>query len=80
MDDRKWSIRSESGGVRVSGTSAHRVIAYRVVTSVTLKLKDFSKVGLLTEQLANIEETQDQSLSYTLEEIEQARARPLMTR
>jgi uncharacterized protein len=56
-------------------SSRHRVIAYRVVTSVTLKLKDFSKVGVLTEQLANIEETQDQSLSYTLEEIEQAKSK-----
>lgn len=53
----------------------HRVLAYRVVTSVTLKLRDFAKVGALTEQLANIEETQDQSLSYTLEEIEQAKSK-----
>ncbi|MGE5324856.1 MAG: SIMPL domain-containing protein [Actinomycetota bacterium] len=53
----------------------HKVIAYQVVTSVTLKLKDFSKVGVLTEQLANIEETQNQSLSYTLEDIEQAKAK-----
>lgn len=56
-------------------SSRHKVIAYRVVSSVTLKLKDFSKVGALTEQLANIEETQDQSLSYTLEEIEQAKSK-----
>ena len=51
----------------------HKVIAYHVVTSVTLKLKDFSKVGVLTEQLADIEETQNQSLSYTLEDIEEAK-------
>jgi uncharacterized protein len=56
-------------------SSRHKVIAYRVVSSVTLKLKDFSKVGALTEELANIEETQDQSLSYTLEEIEQAKSK-----
>jgi uncharacterized protein len=53
----------------------HKVIAYRVVTNVTLKLKDFSKVGALTEQLANVEETQDQSLSYTLEGIEEAKSK-----
>lgn len=53
----------------------HRVIAYQVVTSVTLKLKDFSKVGILTEQLSAIEATQNQSLSYTLEDIEQAKAK-----
>jgi uncharacterized protein len=53
----------------------HKVIAYRVVTSVTLKLKDFSKIGALTEQLANIEETENQSLNYTLEDIEQAKSK-----
>lgn len=54
-------------------SSRHKVIAYRVVTSVMLKLKDFSKVGALTEELANIEETQNQALSYTLEEIDEAK-------
>ena len=53
----------------------HKVIAYRVVTSVTLKLKDFSKIGTLTEQLSSIEETQNQSLNYTLEDIEQAKSK-----
>ena len=52
-----------------------KVLAYRVVTSVTLKLRDFAKVGALTDQLANIEETQNQSLSYTLEEIEDAKVK-----
>jgi uncharacterized protein YggE len=53
----------------------HKVIAYRVVTSVTLKLKDFSKIGALTEQLASIEETENQSLNYTLEDVEQAKSK-----
>jgi uncharacterized protein YggE len=53
----------------------HKVIAYRVVTSVTLKLKDFSKIGALTEQLASISETENQSLNYTLEDIEQAKSK-----
>jgi uncharacterized protein YggE len=53
----------------------HKVIAYRVVTSVTLKLKDFSKIGALTEQLASIEETENQSLNYMLEDIEQAKSK-----
>ncbi len=52
-----------------------RVLGYRVVNDVTLKLHDFSKVGVLTEQLAAIEDTQNQSLSYTLEDIEQAKAK-----
>jgi uncharacterized protein len=53
----------------------HRIIAYRVVTNVKLKLRDFSKVGPLTEQLANIEEASNQSVEYTLEDIDQAKAK-----
>jgi len=53
----------------------HRVLGYRVVTDVTLKLHDFAKVGALTEQLAAIEDTQNQSLTYTLDDIEQAKAK-----
>src|SRR5215472_79975 len=53
----------------------HKVIGYRVTTNITLKLRDFSKVGGLTGQLADIEETQNQSLNYILEDIEQAKAK-----
>jgi uncharacterized protein YggE len=53
----------------------HKVIGYRVASDVTLKLRDFTKIGALTEQLANIEDTQNQSVNYTLEDIEQAKAK-----
>lgn len=53
----------------------HKVIGYRVSSDVTLKLRDFKKVGAITEQLANIEDTQNQSVNYTLEDIEQAKAK-----
>ena len=53
----------------------HKVIGYRVISDVTLKLKDFTKVGTLTEQLADVEDTQNQSVTYTLEDIEQAKAK-----
>jgi hypothetical protein len=53
----------------------HKVIGYRVSSDVSLKLKDFTKVGTLTEQLADIEDTQNQSVNYTLEDIEQAKAK-----
>ena len=53
----------------------HKVIGYRVSSDVTLKLRDFKKVGNMTEQLADIEETQNQSVTYTLEDIEQAKAK-----
>ena len=53
----------------------HRVVAYRVTTTVKLKLRDFNKVGPLTEQLANIEEASNQSIEYTLEDMDQAKAK-----
>ncbi|HEY1527962.1 MAG TPA: SIMPL domain-containing protein [Candidatus Angelobacter sp.] len=53
----------------------HKVIAYRVTSDVTLKMRDFTKIGVLTEQLADIEDTQNQSVTYTLEDIEQAKAK-----
>jgi hypothetical protein len=53
----------------------HKVLAYRATSDVTLKLRDFSKAGELLGQLANIEDTQNQSISYTLEDIEQAKAK-----
>jgi hypothetical protein len=46
-----------------------------VDTTITLKLRDFSKIGPITDQLADIEEAQSQSLSYTLEDIEQAKSK-----
>lgn len=52
-----------------------KVIAYRVTADMTLKLRDFSKAGELIGQLANIEDTQNQSVTYTLEDIEQAKAK-----
>ncbi len=53
----------------------HKVIGYRVTSDVTLKLRDFKKIGIITEQLADIEDTQNQSVNYTLEDIEQAKAK-----
>ncbi len=53
----------------------HKVLAYRATSNVTLKLRDFTKLGDLIEQLANIEDTQNQSIAYTLEDIEQAKAK-----
>jgi len=53
----------------------HKVVGYRVTSDVTLKLRDFKKIGTITEQLADIEDTQNQSVNYTLEDIEQAKAK-----
>ena len=48
-------------------TPKHTIVGYHVSSSVTLKLKDFAKVGTLVDGLSNIEDTANQSLSYTLE-------------
>jgi uncharacterized protein len=50
-----------------------KVVAYRVTTDVTLKLKDFSKVGPITQQLADANVTESQTLSYILEDMEEAK-------
>jgi len=50
-----------------------KVIGYRVSTDVTLKLKDFSKVGPLTQQLADANVSESQTLSYTLEDMDDAK-------
>ena len=52
-----------------------KVIAYQVTTSVSLKLKDFSKIGALTQQLADADVSDSQSLSYTLDNIDEAKAK-----
>src|SRR5579863_440621 len=51
----------------------HRVIGYRVVSNVRVRLHEFSKVGVLTQQMAEIDSTENQSLSYTLENVEAAK-------
>lgn len=53
----------------------HRVIGYQVTTSVSLKLKDFSKIGAVTQQLADASVGESQSLSYTLDSTEDAKGK-----
>ncbi len=50
-----------------------RVIGYRVTTDVTLKLKDFAKVGPITQQLAEANVSETQTASYTLENMDEAK-------
>jgi uncharacterized protein len=50
-----------------------RVVGYRVATDVRLKLKDFSKVGPITQQLADANVSESLALSYTLENIDEAK-------
>ena len=50
-----------------------KVIGYRVTTDVTLKLKDFSKVAPITQQLADANVSESQTLSYALQDMDDAK-------
>jgi uncharacterized protein len=50
-----------------------KIVGYRVTTDVTLKLKDFSKVAPITQQLADANVSESQILTYTLEDIDEAK-------
>ncbi len=52
-----------------------KIIAYRVSAEVTLKLKDFTKVAPLVQQFSELDVTGNQSVSYTLEEIDVAKTK-----
>ena len=52
-----------------------RVVGYRVSNSVSLKLKDFAKVGPIVQQLGAQEFNENVNLSYTLEDIDAAKLR-----
>ena len=56
-------------------TPQHKLIGYRVSTTVQLKLKDFTKVGPIVEQFAGIDTAGDQTVSYTLEETDAAKVK-----
>jgi hypothetical protein len=53
----------------------HKIIGYQVTTSVSLKLKDFSKIGPITQQLADASVGESQSLSYTLDSTDEAKGK-----
>ncbi len=53
----------------------HKVTGYQVTTSVSLKLKDFSKIGPVTQQLADASVSESQSLSYTLDSTDEAKSK-----
>lgn len=53
----------------------HKVIGYQVNTSVRIKLKDFAKIGPVTEQLADASVSDSQSLSYTLDSTDEAKGK-----
>ena len=53
----------------------HKLIGYQVTTSVSIKLKDFAKIGPITQQLADASVSDNQSLSYILDSNEEAKSK-----
>lgn len=56
-------------------TAKRKLVGYRVESSVSVKVKDFSKVAPITQQLADMDVTQNQTLSYTLDDVDAAKAK-----
>ncbi|HEX3353596.1 MAG TPA: SIMPL domain-containing protein [Terriglobales bacterium] len=56
-------------------TAKRKLVAYRVNANVSLKLKDFAKIAPIVQQLADSDVTENQSLNYTLEDIDAAKAK-----
>jgi len=56
-------------------TAKRKLIAYRVNANVSLKLKDFSKIAPIVQQLADTDVSENQSLNYTLEDMDAAKAK-----
>jgi uncharacterized protein YggE len=56
-------------------TAKRKLVGYRVNANVSLKLKDFSKVAPIVQQLADTDVSENQSLNYTLEDMDAAKAK-----
>ena len=52
-----------------------KLVGYRVSTAVRLKLKDFSKISPILEQLSAMDYTEGLSLSYTLDNLDAAKVK-----
>src|SRR3989441_2592949 len=56
-------------------TAKRKLVGYRVNTNVSLKLKDFSKIAPIVQQLADTDITENQNISYMLDDIDAAKTR-----
>jgi uncharacterized protein YggE len=56
-------------------TPKRKLVGYRVNSSISVKLKDFAKVGPVTQDLFNLDVTDSQSVSYILEDMDAAKVK-----
>lgn len=52
-----------------------KLVAYRGNSNVTLKLKDFTKVGPILQGIADLDVTENQQISYILDNIEEGKVK-----
>jgi uncharacterized protein YggE len=52
-----------------------KLVAYRVNVSVSLRLKDFTKIAPIVQQLSDADVSDTQSISYMLDDIDAAKAK-----
>jgi uncharacterized protein len=50
-----------------------KLVGYRVDSNISIKIKDFSEIGPLTQGLADMDVTGNQSLSYVLDDMDAAK-------
>ena len=50
-----------------------KLVGYRVNSNVTLKLKDFGKIGSIVQGVADLDVSDSQSITYTLDNIDEAK-------
>jgi len=50
-----------------------KLVGYRVDSNISIKIKDFSKIGPITQGLADMDVTGNQSLTYTLDDMDAAK-------
>jgi uncharacterized protein len=53
----------------------HKLIGYRVTVNVTLKIKDFTKIAPLLQQISEAGVAEGQTLNYTLEQTDVAKSK-----
>lgn len=54
-----------------------KLVAYRVSSAISLKLKDFSKVGPLAASFADMDVSESQNISYLLDNMEEAKVKAI---
>jgi len=56
-------------------TPKRKLVGYRVNSGISVKLKDFAKVGPVTQDLFDLDVTDSQSVSYILEDMDLAKVK-----